>query len=135
MRDLGNIRALNEGIEKTYGVSGATQRILAPIGDGQLLREALRRGLLVDGQVSDKGIDALHDVLVSHGVHPSTGAVAKSLTVNLDELDAVRVTEGPVETLDTLVARQAKEDFAAFQKAKQTGNIDKLFPASEGHGD
>lgn len=122
MRDLGNIRALNEGIEKTYGVSGATQRILAPIGDGQLLREALRRGLLADGQVSDKGIDALHDVLVSHGVHPSTGAIAKSLTVDLD-YDFERVTEGPVETLDALCATIERQNAA------------KLFPASEGHGD
>lgn len=121
MRDLGNIRALNEGIEKTYGVSGATQRILAPIGDGQLLREAQRRGLLVDGQVSDKGIDALHDVLVSHGVHPSTGAVAKTLTVDLD-YDVERVTEGPVETLDTLCATIERQNAA------------KLFPASEGYG-
>lgn len=80
MRDLGNIRALNNGVEKTYGPSEAVTRILAPVGDGQLLRECLRRGLLVDDRVSDKGLDALHDVVVSHGVRPgTTGAVAASL--------------------------------------------------------
>lgn len=70
MRDLGNIRALNAGVEKTFGPGEVVQRIVASVGDGQLLRECLRRGLLVDDRVSDKGLDALHDVVVSHGIRP-----------------------------------------------------------------
>ena len=77
MRDLGNIRALNNGIEKTFGPGEVVQRIVASVGDGQLLRECLRRGLLVDDRVSDKGLDALHDVVVSHGIKPdASGLVA-----------------------------------------------------------
>ena len=77
MRDLGNIRALNNGIEKTFGPGEVVQRIVASVGDGQLLRECLRRGLLVDDRVSDKGLDALRDVLASHGIKPdASGLVA-----------------------------------------------------------
>lgn len=98
MRDLGNIRALNAGIEKTYGVSEAVQRILAPVGDGQLLRECLRRGLIVDDRVSDKGLDALHDVVVSHGIRPD-------LQPNDETVAALRASRrGDVERITTLDA-------------------------------
>ena len=86
MRDLGNIRALNAGIEKTFGPGEVVQRIVASVGDGQLLRECLRRGLLVDDRVSDKGLTALRDVLVSHGIVPDG-------VERITSVDALRAAE------------------------------------------
>ena len=91
MRDLGNIRALNAGVEKTFGPGEVVQRIVASVGDGQLLRECLRRGLLVDDRVSDKGLAALRDVLVSHGIAPD-GTQPEGVE-RITSVDALRAAE------------------------------------------
>lgn len=90
MRSLPNIRALNAGIESTFQKFDALERILQPVGDGQLLKEALRRGLIVDDRVSDAGLQSLLDVADSHNLardYPEIEQLRSGPPVHLDLLD------------------------------------------------
>lgn len=86
MRSLGNIARVNSGADST-GFDDIVERITQPLGDGQLLNEAQRRGLVFNGQLTPKGSQALQGLYGRSSAEDEQNAVAAAVDDRFAERD------------------------------------------------